>query len=510
MVFGFGKKNARAIQQQATKRYVAADGEPEQLGLGDVISQELGGVPTQPEPLNKDLVSQDLEGTQAVNALPLKMDKEGEDPFIDEDGVRRSGNTLTAFFHVITAVIGAGVLFLPYAMASMGWILGVISFIIFAAITLYSSQLLADLYIIDGKRQRTYTDMVDTVFGLWGRVAIAIFQQFNLVLTALAYTITASQACVTLANSYCSSHGVADGNCFNTYWQWVIIFSALQLLMSQVPNLEAFWWASAVGAAMSFGYSSIILILSWVYFDTHGTAGPMDMGSAVDTMWNVFNGLGAVLFAYSFSMILLEIQDTIRTRKGSITGPIIRMKRAVNWSVSIMTAYYCLIAIFGYLAEGNGVQPWVLDSFPEAPVWVIDLANSMVLVHMIPAYQVWSQPHFEWMDFNMERLFDKSKLLHGWVFRLWYRTIYVVFVGFLACLCPWFGVFVGVVGALGFWPATVFFPIECWIRVFKPKRAQRYFMYTLDLFCLIVTILALAGSVQLLVVSAKDFKPFSS
>jgi amino acid permease len=91
---------------------------------------------------------------------------------------------LTASAHIITAVIGAGVLSLPYAMASLGWIGGPICFILFAAITLYTAQLLADLYIIDGKRMRTYTQMVEMVYGRPGKITIIIVQQSNLVLTA--------------------------------------------------------------------------------------------------------------------------------------------------------------------------------------------------------------------------------------------------------------------------------------------------------------------------------------
>ena len=43
-----------------------------------------------------------------------------------------------------------------------------------------------------------------------------------------------------------------------------------------------------------------------------------------------------------------------------------------------------------------------------------------------------------------------------------------------AVLFPFFGVILGLVGVVGFWPATVFFPIEIWIKVFQPGRKQKY------------------------------------
>jgi proton-coupled amino acid transporter len=413
-----------------------------------------------------------------------------------------AGNTLTASGHIITAVIGGGVLTLPYSMASLGWIGGPICFVLFASITLYTAQLLADLYIIDGKRMRTYTMMVETVMGRPGKIAIGVVQQFNLVLTALAYTVTAGQAMQNLAKSACGSEKVADGECFDSFWKMAVIFGALQIIMSFGESLERYWWASMIGAAMSFGYSIIGLVLACVYFDTKGTIQGIQLETSSATAWNMLNAIGAILFAYSFSFILLEIQDTLHSPKGMKHGPIIPMKRAVNICVSIMTSFYIAIAVFGYLSQGNEVQPYILDSFPDAPAWVTDAANAMVLVHMIPAYQVWSQPHFEWLQIQFP-IFE-----HNRVYKYGYRILYVCVVTFFAILLPFFGIILGFVGAVGFWPATIFFPIECWCKVFRPGRKQRIAMQCLDVFCFCVTVACIVASVQSIVANASSMQIF--
>lgn len=81
-------------------------------------------------------------------------------------------NTFTAVGHTITAVIGAGVLSLPYSISVLGWVAGPICLLIFAFVTLYTSQMLADCGVINGVRQRTYTNVVETTFGRWGYICI--------------------------------------------------------------------------------------------------------------------------------------------------------------------------------------------------------------------------------------------------------------------------------------------------------------------------------------------------
>lgn len=46
------------------------------------------------------------------------------------------------------------------------------------------------------------------------------------------------------------------------------------------------------------------------------------------------------------------------------------------------------VAIAGYMAFGNDVPAYLLTGF-DHPRWLITMANIMVVVHMLPAYQVW-------------------------------------------------------------------------------------------------------------------------
>jgi hypothetical protein len=61
---------------------------------------------------------------------------------------------------------------------------------------------------------------------------------------------------------------------------------------------------------------------------------------------------------------------------------------------------------------------------------------------------------------------------------------------------------------LGFWPATVFFPVECWIKVFKPQNRLKYALRVLNVVCFLVTLATVIASIQLIVVQASTIQPF--
>lgn len=76
---------------------------------------------------------------------------------------------MTASAHIITAVIGSGVLSLAWAIAQLGWVAGPAVLMAFSFITYFTSTLLADCYRspdpVHGKRNYTYMDVVRANLG---------------------------------------------------------------------------------------------------------------------------------------------------------------------------------------------------------------------------------------------------------------------------------------------------------------------------------------------------------
>jgi amino acid permease len=80
-----------------------------------------------------------------------------------------AGNLKSAVAHIITGVIGSGVLSLAWSIAQLGWIGGPVALLCCAIATYVSSSLLADCYrnpdSITGKRNYTLMDAVRVNLG---------------------------------------------------------------------------------------------------------------------------------------------------------------------------------------------------------------------------------------------------------------------------------------------------------------------------------------------------------
>lgn len=80
------------------------------------------------------------------------------------------GTMWTAVAHIITGVIGSGVLSLAWSMAQLGWIAGPLSMLSFALMTLLSAFLLCECYRYPDpdfgpSRNGTYMDAVKSILG---------------------------------------------------------------------------------------------------------------------------------------------------------------------------------------------------------------------------------------------------------------------------------------------------------------------------------------------------------
>ncbi|KAK7813883.1 amino acid permease 2 [Quercus suber] len=439
----------------------------------------------------------------------------------DDDGrLKRTGTFWTATAHIITAVIGSGVLSLAWAIAQLGWVAGPAVLILFALVNIYTSNLLAHCYRAGGRKV----------------MLCGLIQYLNLFGIAIGYTIAASVSMMAIKRSNCFHKSGGKDPCHMSSNGYMITFGIIEVLFSQIPDFDQVWWLSIVAAIMSFTYSSVGLGLGLGKVAESGKFKGSLMGISIGTltktgtavtatekMWRSLQALGAIAFAYSFSIILIEIQDTIRSPPAEHKT----MKKATLFSITVTTVFYLLCGCMGYASFGDLAPGNLLTGFGfYNPYWLLDIANVAIVVHLVGAYQVFCQPLFAFIEKWCAKKWPKSDFVTAEydipipffgiyqlnLFRLVWRTIFVIMTTLISMLLPFFNDVVGILGAFGFWPLTVFFPIEMYISQKKiaPWTSRWVGLQIISVTCLFISIAAAVGSFAGVVLDLKTYKPFKT
>ncbi|KAG7648723.1 Amino acid permease 5 [Arabidopsis thaliana] len=476
-----------------------------------------------------------VQNVQDLDVLP----KHSSDSFDDDGRPKRTGTVWTASAHIITAVIGSGVLSLAWAVAQIGWIGGPVAMLLFSFVTFYTSTLLCSCYrsgdSVTGKRNYTYMDAIHSNLGGIKVKVCGVVQYVNLFGTAIGYTIASAISLVAIQRTSCQQMNGPNDPCHVNGNVYMIAFGIVQIIFSQIPDFDQLWWLSIVAAVMSFAYSAIGLGLgvSKVVENkeikgslTGVTVGTVTLSGTVTSsqkIWRTFQSLGNIAFAYSYSMILIEIQDTVKSPPAEVNT----MRKATFVSVAVTTVFYMLCGCVGYAAFGDNAPGNLLahGGFRN-PYWLLDIANLAIVIHLVGAYQVYCQPLFAFVEKEASRRFPESEFVTKEIkiqlfpgkpfnlnlFRLVWRTFFVITTTLISMLMPFFNDVVGLLGAIGFWPLTVYFPVEMYIAQKNvPRWGTKWVcLQVLSVTCLFVSVAAAAGSVIGIVSDLKVYKPFQS
>ncbi|CAL5405216.1 unnamed protein product [Camellia sinensis] len=439
----------------------------------------------------------------------------------EEEPFKKTGTVWTAMAHIITGVIGAGVLSLAWSTAQLGWIAGPLTMVVLAAITILSANLLCDCYRSPDPEygltiNRSYTEAVKLYLGENSkRFCVLIFQE-SLYGCGIAYTITAAASVKAIERSDCYHKEGHEAPCEYGDTLYMLLFGAVQIVVSQIPDFHNMAWLSVVAAIMSFSYSFIGLGLGIAKViengEIKGSIGGVSADSAVDKLWLILQALGDIAFAYPYSIILFEIQDTLKTPPPENQT----MKKASTASICITTCFYLCCGCFGYAAFGSDTPGNLLTGFGfYEPYWLIDFANACIILHLVGGYQVYSQPLFGFTERWFSEKFPNNGFVNNFYpfklpllpafqlnpFRLCFRTFYVISTTVIAMAFPYFNQVLGVLGAFNFWPLAIYFPVEMYFvqRKIRAWTTQWVVLQTISYACLIVSILAFVGSVEGLV-----------
>ncbi|XP_042520764.1 probable amino acid permease 7 isoform X1 [Macadamia integrifolia] len=436
----------------------------------------------------------------------------------DDNGLQiRTGTLRTGVAHIITAVIGSGVLSLAWSVAQLGWIAGPLSMFCFAVVTYVSSFLLSDCYRypdpVTGARHHSYMEAVKTYLGRKQTWICGLLQFVNLYGVGVAYVITTSTSMRAIQRSDCFHKEGHRAPCAYGDNFYMLLFGAIQIACSQIPDFHNMELLSILAAVMSFSYSSIGFGLGFAKVIGNGMVKGSISGVHTSTtpqkVWKVTQALGDIAFAYPYSIILIEIQDTLKSPPAENRT----IKKASMIAVLITTFFYLCCGCFGYAAFGDQTPGNLLTGFGfYEPYWLVDFANACIILHLVGGYQVYSQPVFAVVERWCAEKFPNNGFVNSFytlrfsllpvvrinLLRLCFRTCYVLSTTGIAIAFPYFNQVLGVLGALNFWPLTIYFPVEMYFiqKKIQPWTRRWIVFQSFSFVCLIVTLVTLVGSVE--------------
>ncbi|XP_030530914.1 lysine histidine transporter 1-like [Rhodamnia argentea] len=404
-------------------------------------------------------------------------------------------------FHNVTAMVGAGVLGLPYAMSELGWGPGVVILILSWVITLYTLWQMVEMHeMVPGKRFDRYHELGQHAFGEKLGLYVVVPQQLICeVGVDIVYMVTGGKSLEKIYNL-----AQPNGKHLKTSY-FIMIFASAHFVLAHLPNFNSISMVSLAAAVMSLSYSTI----AWAASVHKGVEHNVDYSSrASTTSGNVFNflsALGDVAFAYAGHNVVLEIQATIpSTPEKPSKGP---MWRGVVLAYIIVALCYFPVALIGYLVFGNKVEDNILISL-EKPEWLIITANAFVVIHVIGSYQLFAMPVFDMIEtFLVKKLHFKPSA----ILRFVTRNLYVAFTMFVGITFPFFGGLLGFFGGFAFAPTTYFLPCIMWLAIYKPRRFS--LSWFTNWICIILGVLLMIlspiGGLRSIIVSAKNYKFYS-
>ncbi|KAG9442702.1 hypothetical protein H6P81_018556 [Aristolochia fimbriata] len=466
--------------------------------------------------------------TEAINA------QDAYSKCFDGDGrLKRTGNIWTATSHIITAVIGSGVLSLAWTIAQLGWVAGPLTMVLFAFIILYTSNLLSECYrsgdMVTGKRNNTYTDAVKASLG-GAQVKICGWIQYvNLFGVAIGYTIASSISMMAVKKSNCYHKNGSNASCQMSSNSYMIMFGITEVIFSQIPDFDLVWWLSIVAALLSFTYSSVGLSLGIAQVAENGSfkgsLTGISIGQVTSTqkVWRSLQALGdssqtSFLQVLLHQLPILCLQDTINSPPEEYKT----MKKANLISITVITTFYLLCGCMGLWRLSSRKSPHGIR-IPQ-PLLAHRPGERRHVVHLVGAYQVYCQPLFAFVEKWSTQKWPRSGFIGreydisfgGYrykinLFRLVWRTAFVSLTTVISMLLPFFHDVVGILGAFGFWPLTVYFPVDIYISQKKiAKWSHRWVgLQLLSFGCLTGSIAACCGSIAGVLMDLKSYKPFS-
>lgn len=259
--------------------------------------------------------------------------------------------------NVINAIVGSGIIGIPFAFTETGLIAGIVLLLLVAFCTDKSLRMIVDLISFNPKLKHhgvyTFEDLVQIPFGKAGRIAV-LFSMFVLAYGPMISYLIIIKDTLPVIFHFGTSFLEVEGT---------LIVAAIVVILPLclLRDISQLAFTSVISVIADIVLVILIAIYSPVASSIHNYGG---FAGVVSDFWiqkGFFVGLGIISFAlacqHSAILVSATLKDKTPTRWATVT----------RVSVTLATFLSLVMGIFGFLGFLGDTQGDILNNFPNTP-----------------------------------------------------------------------------------------------------------------------------------------------
>eukprot|EP00122_Pirum_gemmata_P017878 Pgem_evm1s16753 len=346
-------------------------------------------------------------------------------------------SALKACFNLVALMIGIGMLSLPDAFTQTGWVFGVISIFLAAALSLYSGLLLQRC-ALEGRIGNcveeddtisiieTYPQIGEEAAGLIGKIIASFGAYGTSVGSAILFLVLAIE-----------QFAVVFGDDVLKTYQWGLIFIGCLLPFAYIKTLNHVAIIAVFGAFAAL--VMFIVVIANCFYElaagnvTEANYGVIEHNVMPPSASELSKGYVTIAFSYGGACVFPEIMRVMAIPS--------RFKYALLVSTCIATFIYVTISVVSYAIFGNYIatQSSIVTVLPDS--WAMKLVAVMILIHLFSGFLLLLNPVFRELEslFRIEQTDPFGSMKKEYIGRFIIRTLLIGICYFVAVAIPFFG-----------------------------------------------------------------------
>ncbi|XP_071731068.1 amino acid transporter AVT1I-like [Rutidosis leptorrhynchoides] len=346
---------------------------------------------------------------------------------------------ISTCFNCLNSLSGVGILSIPYALASGGWLSLILLFII-ASSTFYTGLLIKRCMDAD-PTIRSYPDIGDRAFGKTGRMIVSITMNVEFYLVATGFLILESD---NLSNLFPHVSFDISGTRIGLKHGFLILVAFILLPTSCFNSMSVLSYISASGVL-----ASMLILGSIFWAGAFDHIGFHEKGKVIN-----WNGLPSAISLYTFCYCAHPVFPTLYTSMRNQR----QFSKVLFICFALCTVTYSLMAIIGYLMFGSKAESQITLNLPTHHI-SSRVAICTTLVTPIAKYALMLTPIVNTIETHFQSSCNK-KLFNSIV-----RTILLISTVIVALSIPFFGYLMSLVGALLSATGSITIPCLCYLKI---------------------------------------------